>query len=127
MAAKIVIRVAVAVGLIAGLAFVARAETPPPPDEGGRYLLRKAQDGWFRIDQKTGQASVCALGPAGYVCELVPDDRDALLDEITRLAEENAMLRAQLARADLPPRDLPGEPQCPQYPRCPRRGRGEER
>lgn len=55
MAAKIVIRVAVAVGLIAGLAFVARAETPPPPDEGGRYLLRKAQDGWFRIDQKTGR------------------------------------------------------------------------
>ena len=112
MPAGMVIRVVAAIGLTAGLLVMARAEMAPS-DEGGRFLLRKAEDGWFRVDQHTGQASLCREGNVGFTCELIPDDRDALLDEITRLSEENAMLRAQIARGGEPPA-MPGEPDNPQ-------------
>jgi len=108
MAIGVIVRVAIAIGICAAVAFAVRAETAPS-SEGGRYLLRKSEDGWFRVDQNTGQASLCRQGDVGFTCELVPDDRDALLDEITRLAEENAMLRAQVARGGKPSQ-LPGEP-----------------
>ena len=103
----VIIRLLVAIALSAVVAVSAQAETAPS-DENGRFLLRKAEDGWFRVDQRTGQASLCREGGVGFTCELVPDDRDALLDEITRLAEENAMLRAQVAKGGKP--ELPGEP-----------------
>lgn len=111
MPVAVLLRVVFAIAVTVFIAVAARAETPPP-DDNGRYLLRKAQDGWFRVDQNTGQASLCREGNVGFTCELVPDDRDALLDEITRLAEENAMLRAQAARGGKPA-ELPGKPDTP--------------
>ena len=110
MPSGVIIRVLVAIGICAAVAVAARAQTAPS-DENGRYLLRQAEDGWFRVDQQTGQASLCRKGSVGFTCELVPDDRDALLDEITRLAEENAMLRVQVARGGKP--DMPGKPDTP--------------
>ena len=110
MPVGVIFRVLIAIGICAAVAVAVRAETAPS-DENGRYLLRKAEDGWFRVDQKTGQASLCREGNVGFTCELVPDDRDALLDEITRLAEENAMLRAQVAKGGKP--QLPGKADTP--------------
>lgn len=94
---RIITAAACALALTAPLA-LAQSQ---PSDEDGRFLLRKTENGWFRVDQNTGQASLCQRGGSGFTCELVPDDRNALLDEITRLAEENAMLRGRLARADV--------------------------
>ncbi len=95
-----ILRATVVATIAAMLAIGAARATEGPPDEDGRYIVRQAQDGWFRIDQNTGQASLCREAQVGFLCELVPDDRDALLSEITRLAEENAMLRARIARAE---------------------------
>ncbi|MFN0262445.1 hypothetical protein ACKTEK_01065 [Tepidamorphus sp. 3E244] len=99
MTARLTTASLIALALVAG----AQAQSSTPPDGDGRYLLRKTENGWFRVDQRTGQASLCRDGGGGFTCQLVPDDRDALLEEITRLSEENAMLRAQAKRADLPP------------------------
>lgn len=108
MPVALMIRVLIAIAVVVGLASMVRAQTQPS-DENGRFILRKAEDGWFRVDQRTGQASLCRQGSVGFTCELVPDDRNALLDEITRLSEANAMLRAQIAKGgDVP--DMPGEP-----------------
>ena len=113
-----ILRAAAVATLAAMLAIGVARATEGPSSEDGRYIVRKAEDGWFRIDQNTGQASLCKAGEVGFVCELVPDDRDALLDEITRLAEENAMLRARIDRAETeggaeqsgePGLDLPSE------------------
>ncbi|MEO1200437.1 MAG: hypothetical protein AAFX39_14600 [Pseudomonadota bacterium] len=70
------------------------------PDEDGRYLLQRTDDGFFRVDRETGEASVCRERSVGWTCQLVPDDREALEDEISRLAEENQDLRRLLARLE---------------------------
>jgi len=58
--------------------------------------------------------SECKRGPGGYQCRLVPDEQAALQAEIDRLSQENAALREQLATADPPPPERPGESARPE-------------
>ncbi len=81
----------------------AQTSLDTPPDEDGRYLLQRTADGFFRVDRFTGAASVCRERAVGWTCQLVPDDRDAFEDEISRLVDENARLRDQLAALDAEP------------------------
>ena len=43
----------------------------------------------LRLDTRTGQVSLCAKQSAGWACNAVPDERNALENEITRLQREN--------------------------------------
>ncbi|MEM8877373.1 MAG: hypothetical protein AAGD23_05825 [Pseudomonadota bacterium] len=70
-----------------------------PSSENGRYILQKTEDGWFRVDTQTGQASLCAERSNGFSCELVPDDRNAMLDEIERLNDRLVILERQIELA----------------------------
>src|SRR3954463_92127 len=78
-------------------------------DGDGRYHLSPTPDGYLKLDSHSGAVSECTRGPSGYQCRLVPDEQAALQAEIDRLAKENAALREQLAKADAPLPERPGE------------------
>ena len=91
--------------LIGGaLTLAARAQSTPPEAEDSRYLFNRVQDGFLRLDTKTGQVSLCSRRTV-WTCEVVADDRNALENEIARLQGENATLKKELLARGL---DLPG-------------------
>src|SRR5262245_34991929 len=58
---------------------IAQAQAPATPDsENGRYSFTTVPDGVLRLDTRTGQVSLCAKQPAGWACNMVPDERSAL-------------------------------------------------
>lgn len=78
---------------------VALAQAAPPETDDPRYQFHRAEDGYLRLDLRTGQVSLCSRHSAGWACLTVPDDRAAFDQEIARLQNENvAMKRALLER-----------------------------
>ena len=93
---------------VAGLAFagsVAWAQSPPPEGADSRYTFHRLDDGYVRLDGRTGQVSMCVQRPIGWACQAVPDERSALEAEIARLQGESAALKKELIARNLP---LPG-------------------
>lgn len=91
----------------AGLALVTAAVAQPaPPSEGedGRFMYNRVQDGYLRLDTRTGQVSMCNRRSVGWACHAVPDERATLEGEIARLQTENAKLKKELVSRGL---DLP--------------------
>jgi hypothetical protein len=84
-----------------------------------RYSFSRVEEGYLRLDGRTGQVSICTRKPAGWACQLVPDERAALEAEIARLQGESAALKKELLAHDLP---LPGgtSPQSSVSPERPR-------
>src|SRR5262245_45483996 len=68
---------------LAGLA--AWAQSTVPESDDSRYTFNRVDDGYLRLDGRTGQVSICARRPAGWTCEAVPDERAALELEAARL------------------------------------------
>lgn len=87
----------VAVVLLAAVD-VSRAQTAPA-DENGRYTLSTTDNGYLRLDTRTGAVSICTR-KGGWVCRVVPDERMALDQEIGHLQEQIDTLKAQLAARD---------------------------
>lgn len=94
----------IAIGLMLAAA-AARAQGGPPDNEGGRYTFSRTDDGYLRLDGRTGQVSICSRRPVGWSCQLVPDERAALEAEVSRLQGENGALKKELIARNLP---LPG-------------------
>jgi hypothetical protein len=83
------------------------AQSPDADDK--RFSLHKVDDGYLRLDGRTGAVSLCTRPDTGWVCRAVPDERSALESEIGRLAAENAELKRTLldrggSLPGLPPR-----------------------
>jgi hypothetical protein len=76
-----------------------------PGSDDARYTFNRVDEGYLRLDGRTGQVSICARRPAGWACEAVPDERAALEGEIARLQAENAAVKKELIARNLP---LPG-------------------
>ena len=92
-------------GLLLGLGALAARAQPPSENDDSRYTFNHADDGYLRLDGRTGQVSFCSRRPVGWACRLVPDERAALETEIGRLQGENALLKRELLSRNLP---LPG-------------------
>jgi hypothetical protein len=85
---------------------VAAAPAQTAPDsENGRFNFHRVEDGYLRLDARTGQVSVCARKPVGWACHPVPDERSALESEIARLQADNGLLKKELLTRNIP---LPG-------------------
>ncbi|HET9817441.1 MAG TPA: hypothetical protein VFQ33_16915, partial [Xanthobacteraceae bacterium] len=69
------------------------------------YTFNRVDEGYLRLDGRTGQVSMCAQRPAGWACQAVPDERAVLEAEIARLQAENAAVKKELIARNLP---LPG-------------------
>lgn len=83
----------------------ADAETKAAEKADGRFTFSRIDDGYVRLDNRTGQVSFCSKRTVGWTCQLAPDDRGVLENEIGRLQEENASLKRNLLANGLP---LPG-------------------
>jgi hypothetical protein len=103
----------IVVGLGLGGA-VASAQTTSAENEDSRYTFNRADDGYLRLDGRTGQVSMCTRRSVGWACQAVPDERTALEAEIARLQGENVALKKEFIARNLP---LPGtvkpEPPAP--------------
>jgi hypothetical protein len=80
-------------------------ETPPVDSADSRYTFSRVQDGYVRLDNRTGHVSLCSKRTVGWGCQAVPEDRLAFENEIARLQDENAALKKDLATRGL---NLPG-------------------
>ena len=78
---------------------------PRPASDDSRYTFNRVDDGYLRLDGRTGQVSICTRRSVGWACQAVPDERTALEAEIARLQGENAALKKELLARNLP---LPG-------------------
>ena len=94
--------------IIAALAFsgaTAFAQGTPAESDDTRYTFNRADDGYLRLDGRTGQVSICTRRQVGWACQAVPDERTALEAEIARLQGENVTLKKEMIARNLP---LPG-------------------
>lgn len=67
-------------------------------DEPGRYTLKTIENGFVRLDTKTGAVSTCRKQDGNIICRAAADDRAALQEEIDRLQTANDELRAKMAK-----------------------------
>jgi hypothetical protein len=81
------------------------AQSGPPGSDDTRYSFSRVDDGYLRLDGRTGQVSICAPRQVGWICQAVADERAALEAEIARLQAESATLKKELMAHNLP---LPG-------------------
>lgn len=65
--------------------------------EPDRYRLEKTQNGYVRMDTRTGQMSICEEKWGELVCKMAADERTAVQDEIERLRTELKALNDRLA------------------------------
>src|SRR5205807_4276310 len=102
--------------VLAFVAFAPSAHAQPAPDsENGRYNFSQVPDGMLRLDTRTGAVSLCAKKDAGWACNTVPDERQALENEIARLQRENGALKKDMLARGLPlPGGIAGAPPAPQ-------------
>jgi hypothetical protein len=86
-----------------GLAAAAAGAQPSSPEGGDtRFTFHRADDGYLRLDGRSGQVSMCHRRTTGWQCQLVPDERAALEAEISRLQSDNATLKKELLSRSLP-------------------------
>jgi len=92
--------------IVAGLGLavpsMAWGQTAAPQSDDKRYTFNCVDEGYLRLDGRTGQVSICAQRPAGWACQAVPDERAALEAEIARLQAENAAVKKELIARNLP-------------------------
>jgi hypothetical protein len=72
-----------------------------------RFSFHHVDDGYLRLDLRSGEVAACLRGAVGWSCTLVPDERAAVDSEIARLQRDNAALKSALLERGLP---LPGMP-----------------
>ena len=85
----------------------ARADAP------GRYEFNHVDKGILRLDNNTGQVSLCSQHATGWACDPVPEERAALEKEIARLQDEVAALKKEVASLREPPPPVPPLPVPP--------------
>jgi hypothetical protein len=92
--------------------------------DDSRYAFHRVEDGFLRLDARTGQVQLCKKGAVGWACRAVPDERAALEAEIARLQGDNAALKKELVSRGLSlPGGAPAEPPvawAPEEPKLPK-------
>ena len=88
------------------------AQSTPVESDDSRYTFNQADEGYLRLDGRTGQVSICTPRAVGWACQAVADDRTALEAEIARLQAEIVTLKTELLAHNLalPGTVKPGEP-----------------
>jgi hypothetical protein len=90
---------------------LAQQPADPATAENGRYSMTPVQDGFLRLDTRTGAVAMCRLVNGAPECRLAAEDRTAFEGEIGRLQAENRDLRLKAPgpTAANPPSGLPSD------------------
>lgn len=81
----------------------AQAQPVLPDAENGRYGFREMNGELLRLDSRTGQLSTCSKRAVGWACQIAPDERTVLENEISRLQTDNAELKKNAVAGLSPP------------------------
>ena len=79
-----------------------RAQEPSLDLADKRFTYHQIDDGYLRLDLRTGEVATCRQREAGWTCMLAPEERAALESEIARLQRDNALLKSALLERGLP-------------------------
>lgn len=82
---------------------------PAAAQEAERYRLEKTDQGYVRMDTRTGEMSICEERGGQLVCRVAADERSALQDEIDRLGAALKSLDERIAVLEKKP-VVPGLP-----------------
>jgi hypothetical protein len=74
----------------------ALAQSSVSETEDPRFQFHKVDNGFIRLDLRTGQVALCGSRTVGWSCQAAPDERAALEAEIARLQSESAGLKQAL-------------------------------
>jgi hypothetical protein len=86
----------------------AQPQQAQPPEIGDpRFAFHRIDNGFLRLDLRTGAVASCSQQAVGWVCVLAPEERAAFDSEIARLQRENALLKNALLERGVA---LPGAP-----------------
>jgi hypothetical protein len=83
------------------------------PDSNPRFAYHKIDDGYLRLDLRSGEVATCRSHPGGWTCTLAAEERAALENEIARLQRDNAALKNALLERGLPLPSQPGDATTP--------------
>ena len=78
------------------------AQTANTDSDDVRYSYNRVDNGFLRLDMRSGEVALCSPGAGRWSCAPVPDDRRALGEDIARLQRENAALKRTLFDHGLP-------------------------
>lgn len=94
----------VVLGFLAALLMTTNAAAQPVNTDSDdvRYSYNRVDNGFLRLDLRSGEVALCSAGAGRWSCAPVPDDRRALGDAIARLQRENAALKRTLLDHGLP-------------------------
>ena len=82
-----------------------RAQEPSLDLADKRFTYHRIDDGYLRLDLRSGEVATCRQREAGWTCTMAPEERAALENEIARLQRENGTLKKAMLAHNLP---LPG-------------------
>lgn len=96
--------------LAAAAVFLALAVPTGAAAQEDRYTLERTEDGYVRMDTRTGQMSICSERAGQLVCRLAVDDRDALQDDLEALQSRLTAVENRLSALEgVPAAGLPSE------------------
>ncbi len=79
-----------------------RTQEPTLDTANPRFAYHKIDDGYLRLDLRSGEVATCRPHPGGWTCTLAAEERTALESEIARLQRDNALLKNALLEHGLP-------------------------
>jgi hypothetical protein len=79
-----------------------RTQEPALDLANPRFAYHKIDDGYLRLDLRSGEVATCRQHPGGWTCTLAAEERTALESEIARLQRDNAVLKNALLEHGLP-------------------------
>ena len=86
-----------AAATLIGAAFAA---APAFAEDYGRYRLEGTENGYVRLDTKTGAISVCTDEQGQLVCKMATEDRQAYENDIAALQDRVKALEDRVAALD---------------------------
>lgn len=91
------------IAILAGLGLIAGATLAAAQDNETRYTLEKTADGYVRMDNRTGEMSICSERSGQLVCKLAAEERSAFQDELDRIIGRLDEVEKRLAAVEKAP------------------------
>ena len=88
------------------------AGVPAAPET--RWSFKRVDDGFVRLDNKTGQVAHCTPVHPGWTCQAVSENQSAQEKQIERLQDEVASLKKEIADLKAAPPPPPPPPPPPE-------------